>query len=172
MPAELTIQLRADIAAALREADLDVDSPAGLMRALLVGAQAITQGRAERETAAADATADTELTRTSFEMSQALISQLEEVIRAVGMPGALQLLRQYPLGLAKGRSLAELDLMRERYERGLDTRIIVTVRPGETKFPIEVHSLGSDGVVGSARGCHARSGSESSGACRSVECGC
>lgn len=50
-----------------------------------------------------------------------------------------------PVAQASGRSLGELDLLHERCDRNLTTRIMVTVRPGH-EFPVEITGLGSFNV--------------------------
>lgn len=76
----------------------------------------------------------------------AFFAQAGRSVTAVGVRGAGRLLGLHPLARAKGRSRFELEEMLDREARGLDTRLVVTVRANDPKFPVEVQGLGSYGV--------------------------
>ena len=140
-------QLLAEAGEALAAVDPDLDLSALMSLALI----AVTTARAVH--IRARAVLVTEQARDELARNEALLAEAEDLlartrqsVSEIGTPNTSMLLRMYPFGLAKGRSLAEVDEAVRRFGLDLDTRLVVTLRP-EEKFPIEVQSLGSHGVV-------------------------
>ena len=135
---------------ALEDVDLDLDLST-LMSAVLV---AITHARAAaiheepHPTAAAADQAHLDIERVERMLVEAedLLARTRQSVATFGAPSTSALLGMGPFGLAKGRSLAEVSDAVRRFDLDLDTMLVVTLRPAD-KFPIEVKSLGSHGII-------------------------
>lgn len=97
---------------------------------------------AKRQVAEAVQTAEGEGSRAGHAEQLAFLTHLEEVLREHGIATTAMCLRLVPVAQAKGDSRAEIDLMLDRYDRGLMANAFLTLNPRHPRFPCEVVGTG------------------------------
>lgn len=156
--ASVTIEeVATQVAGALAELNVDFDSPLDLVAALALSIHAVARAQGARTRAEATrveaniartrAEANIARLQAVFEETSALLETLQGTISKIGASASSNLLSLYPLGAARGNSAGELAQMIDRYEHGLDTRLILTTRPSNPKFPLDVASVSPAGPV-------------------------
>lgn len=72
----------------------------------------------------------------------ALLDRLKKTIDAHGVATTEACLTLVPIAQAKGDSRAEVDLMLDRFDRGLMANAFITLNPSNKRFPCEVVGTG------------------------------
>lgn len=70
------------------------------------------------------------------------LEHLQKVLTDNGLAVTRTCLTLVPIAQAKGDSKAELDLMIDRFDRGLMANAFLTLNPGNSRFPVEVVGTG------------------------------